>query len=206
MCTRRTAAAGRVPRHTPTTLEWVGRRAMALVAGALVAGLVAACAPSPDAQAAKAKELGTQLGFAVMVPAGVPIRSEFEGPDVTLEQQGADQWVQIPYTGYDVAEWSSPTTRTSAQLEHYAFLGGIVPPAGDPNAKLGEDVVKEPMTVEGTSALAVTYSVVMGPQSEGKTVRSSLLVFQLDGLVARISGELNVEEMVALASTFVPIP
>lgn len=177
----------------------VRRIGLLLAAAAVAVFALAGCASHQD----EAKKIATDLGMALWLPAGAEIGAPGSYDPVGAVEE-PERGLYVTYEGYELHEWPSAATVDADDLDGWVLLP-------EPPADADTDVVVDEATdveFEGRPAKQVVFHEVMaGGQKVTQT--SAIVVFQLDGVVARLSSgidQLGVQQLLSVAETFERVP
>ena len=171
---------------------------MLLVAAAAVVAL-SGCASSES----EAKDLAAGLGMPLWLPAGVEIGASGSYDPVGRVEE-PEPGLYVTYQGNELYEWPSPDALEADALDPFVLLDE--PPA-DSDSELVVDEATD-VEFEGRAARRVVFHEVMGG-GQKVTPTGAIVVFQLDGVVARLSSgidQLDADELLGVAETFEPAP
>lgn len=183
-------------KHAPDAVRSCRRLLLILVALSLA---LTGCA----SQQTKAKSMAQDLGISLMLPRGQEIGKPGSYGNDVMRLEGEPPGMSILYPQYEVQLRKVDGPLSVDQLDAFVALPQP-PPSADSVIVVDET---RPLAVRDQPAVAVTWHEVMGGGVK-TTDRSAILVFQYDGVVARVSAEfgaMSTDALVALADTFEPV-
>jgi hypothetical protein len=169
-----------------------------LLTAAVAVAALGGCASKQS----EAKETAADLGMPLWLPAGAEIGAR-GSYDPVGEIEEPERGLYVTYEAYELYQWPSTAELAAGDLDRWVLLPA--PPADADTEVVVDEAVD--LEFEGRAARQVVFHEVMGG-GEKVTETSAIVVFQLDGVVARLSSgidQLGAPELLGVAQTFEPV-